>query len=1210
MKLVDMKGWGNIVTTLAAGLLLFSAGIATAQLPSVSAVAELDLSDLTDPFDPNIVIPSARAYLGSAVAADGDYAILAGMRPGGDGRAYLYSYSPFGWTRELRLDEDAFLDDLNGFGAAVSMNNGTAAILQRKNTAGTTAIHLFSGDLGWSHERTLTASSLPSAVRTDFDFASITSLAVSGNTLVLGNEKGRDAKTGAQVGRVVVLVRSGLLWVLEASLTASDPVNLGKFGRAVAVEGDVMMVGAPGVGGRRGACYVFERTNGVWKQKQKVLEPSGDSGDGFGSTVALSGRSALISSPSRRYSNVTGTVSAFYRQASGLWKHEGLLPVPVADSNPDAPAPDHFGERIALSGSLAAIGTAYLSEIGRESPERSYLYQRRGDRWQQLTPVDGPRDLSAPGGTVALAGTNWLVGDALTDTAGGVNSGMVRAYEVTSGLAVFDGPSVSSPEITDEPETVVDLGDVLLGRRISRSFTVQNLGKVQVEGLTVYGDDAEGSTLTVPEQTELPVGDSFVTTLAVTPVSEGYRESVITVEGYTDNAFSTTIRVIANVTAGPAERPVILTPPPTRLVWDQAPVNLTVNAMGTQALAYQWLKDGRPITGQTSRALFLRAATATQAGSYTARVSNSAGSVVSTAGALAVYKLMPDTTLRVNEGTAFTLTAPVTGPGVRYQWLFNGAPLADDSSFSGASLRQLKVKAATPGMDGLFTVVLNPGAAQVTPQRWEVAILQKPQILNATNFLAALDVAHAVDASLTTSSPATAFRFRNVPPGMVVDVRRGTLGGKPTQPGSYLMSVTASNAAGSGAEKVFPITVTGLDSRSLGTYRGIISRHSATSGLGGAVQCTTTAAGECTGLLSTGSRTKRFTVPLFQSADNSVYLATVDASTATATERYELRFTIATGRLTGTVQTTPGGAAQAVLTGWINPWSALNPSAAWSNYCTAAITPKNTVTNFSLVPGGTSYTTLRFNTNGTVAWAGRMADGSVTTLSTTLSPPLINPDSSDAVEAPVFLLLSGGTGSVLGTTRLNQSNFLEAAYHTVTGDLDWFKLPAATNSKTRSYKQGITRHDLAVNGAGYTAPLPGLPPLGLPPTLLNTRMQVAGAGFEAAAQAVLMNPSFTLSGAVAAFFPPPNALSRTLLVNRTQGTFSGSFKLTDSDILNPAISVVRQATFHGVLLNREGAGAGFVSLPEMPDIFASPPTTVNTSPIRSARLSVTPSAVP
>jgi hypothetical protein len=1206
MKLVDMKGWGSMVTTLAAGLLMLSAGRAQAQLPSVSAVAELDLGDLTDPFDPDIVIPSARAYFGSSIAADGDYAILAGMRPGGDGRAYLYSYSPFGWTRELRLDEDAFLDDVNGFGAAVSMNNGTAAILQRKNTAGTTAIHLFSGDLGWSHERTLTASSLPSAVRADFDFASITSIAVSGSTLVLGNEKGRDSKTGAQVGRVVVLVRSGLLWVLEASLTASDPVNLGKFGRAVAVEGDVMMVGAPGVGGRRGACYVFERTNGTWKQKQKVVEPGGDTGDGFGSTVALSGRSALISSPSRRYSNVTGTVSAFYRQSSGLWKHEGLLPVPLADSNPNAPAPDHFGERIALSGSLAAIGTAYLSEIGRHSPERSYLYQRRGDRWQQLTPVDGPSDLSAPGGTVAVAGTNWLVGDALTDTAGGVNSGMVRAYEVTSGLAVFDGPSVSSPEITDEPETVVDLGDVLLGRRISRSFTVQNLGKLQVEGLYVYGDGAEGATWTVPDQTELPVSESFLATLAFTPVSEGYWESVVTVEGYTDNALSHTIRVIANVTTGPAERPVILTPPPSRLVWDQAPVNLSVNAMGTQALTYQWLKDGRPITGQTQRALFLRSATAAQAGSYAARVGNSAGSVVSSAGALAVYKLMPDTTMRVNEGAGFTLTAPVTGPGVRYQWLFNGAPLADDASFSGTGLRQLKVKAATPGMDGLFAVVLNPGVGQVTPQRWDVSILQKPQILNAAGFLAALDVAHAVDASLTTSSPATQFRFRNVPPGLVADARRGTLGGKPVQPGSYLMSVVASNSAGSGAEVVFPITVAGLDPRSLGTYRGIISRHSGTNGLGGMVQCSTTAAGGCTGTLTTGSRTIRINAPLFQSTDNTSYLATVDASTATTTERYELRLTIATGRLTGTVQTSPGGAAQAVLAGWINPWSALNPSAAWSNYCTAAITPKNTVTNFSLIPGGTSYTTLRFNTNGTVAWAGRMADGSVTTLSTTLSPTLINPDSSDAVEAPVFLLLSSGTGSVLGTTRLNQSNFLEATYHTVTGDLDWFKLPAAANSKTRSYKQGITRHDLAVNGAGYTAPLPGLPPLGLPLTQLNARMQVTGAGFEAAAQAVLMNPSFTLSGALAAFFPPPNALSRTLLVNRTQGTFSGSFKLTDSDILNPAINVVRQATFHGVLLNREGVGAGFVSLPEMPDIFVSPPTTVNTSPIRSARLSLTP----
>jgi hypothetical protein len=1209
MKLVDMKARsGLLMAVLACGVI--APVVSHAQLPTVTAGSVLDLSDITDPFDPDVIIPSARAYFGSSMAADGDYAILAGMRPGGDGRAYLYSYSPFGWTRERRLDEDAFLDDLNGFGAAVSMNKGTAAILQRKRSGGTTAIHLFSADWGWTLETTLGAAVIPADLKPVFDFAGITCLAVSGDTLVLGNEKSKDSKTGALVGRVVVLTRSAAGWTVQASLTAADATNGDKFGQAVAVHGDRLLVGAPGTSGSQGACYVFERSGNAWKQTHKLLEPGGARRFYFGSTVALEGGIALVGSPTRRYSNVTGTVSSFYHQANGSWRYEGLLPVPQAEVSPAAPAPAHFGERLSLSGSLAAVGTAYSSETGRNSPERSYLYQRRGDRWVQLAPVDGSSDLSAPGGITAVAGSNWLVGDPLTDTGAGTDSGKVRAYEVRSGLAVFDGSSLTCPEITNEPEVVLDLGDVLLGRAVKRSFTVQNLGKFQVDGLSVYGDDAEGSTLTVPTETELPVNRSVTTTLALTPVSEGYWESAIYLSGYTDTYVGTTIRVIANVIPGPAEKPYITGNPQSQLVWDQAPVSFSIEAGGTQVLGFQWLKDGRVMTGQNQRELRLPQATAVQAGNYTARVSNVAGSVVSASAALAVYQLMPETKITINDGAPTILTAPVTGPGVRYQWFHNQVALVDDSNVSGATTRQLRVKSTTPVHAGQFSVTLNPGGSQVTPQRWNVAVLQRPQVLSDPTVLAALDVAHSVNVKMVTSTPANRFIFRSVPPGIIADIRRGTLTGKPTRPGRYLMSIVAENAAGAGAAKEFPITVTGLDSRSLGTYRGVISRHSGTNGLGGMVQCSTTAAGGCTGTLTTGSRTIRINVPLFQSTDNTAYLATVDASTATTTERYELRLTIATGRLTGTVQTSPGGAAQAVLTGWINPWSALNPSAAWSNYCTAAITPKNTVTNFSLVPGGTSYTTLRFNTNGTVAWAGRMADGSVTTLSTTLSPTLINPDSSDAVEATVFLLLSGGTGSVLGTTRLNQSNFLEAAYHRVTGDLDWFKLPAAANSKTRSYKQGITRHDLAVNGAGYTAPLPGLPPLGLPPTQLNARMQVTGAGFEAAAQAVLMNPSFTLSGALAAFFPPPNALSRTLLVNRTQGTFSGSFKLTDSDILNPAISVVRQATFHGVLLSRDGSGAGFVSLPEMPDIFVSPPTTVNTSPIRSARLSLAPSAVP
>jgi hypothetical protein len=60
----------------------------------------------------------------------------------------------------------------------------------------------------------------------------------------------------------------------------------------VAVEGDLVVVGAPGNddnGSISGSAYVFERNGGVWGQAAKLTE--GDAGDQLGNAVELSGAS-------------------------------------------------------------------------------------------------------------------------------------------------------------------------------------------------------------------------------------------------------------------------------------------------------------------------------------------------------------------------------------------------------------------------------------------------------------------------------------------------------------------------------------------------------------------------------------------------------------------------------------------------------------------------------------------------------------------------------------------------------------------------------------------------------------------------------------------------------------------------------------------------------------------------------------------------------
>jgi len=83
---------------------------------------------------------------------------------------------------------------------------------------------------------------------------------------------------------------SGLGYLPQSKLAAESGDEDDEYGRAVAVDGDTAMVGAP-----NGSVFVLERDGDEWVQTQ-VLE-SGDDGDGFGTTIDIDGDTALISAP-------------------------------------------------------------------------------------------------------------------------------------------------------------------------------------------------------------------------------------------------------------------------------------------------------------------------------------------------------------------------------------------------------------------------------------------------------------------------------------------------------------------------------------------------------------------------------------------------------------------------------------------------------------------------------------------------------------------------------------------------------------------------------------------------------------------------------------------------------------------------------------------------------------------------------------------------
>src|SRR6266508_458911 len=152
--------------------------------------------------------------------------------------------------------------------------------------AGSAYVFVRSGT-GWSQQAKLTASDAASGDR--FGDA----VGISGNTVVVGAS---DAASDA--GSAYVFVRSGTSWSQQAMLTASDAAVFDLFGRALAVSGDTAVIGAPSddtdAGPNAGSAYVFVRSGTSWSQQAKLTASDAAAFDFFGAAVAISGDTVVV----------------------------------------------------------------------------------------------------------------------------------------------------------------------------------------------------------------------------------------------------------------------------------------------------------------------------------------------------------------------------------------------------------------------------------------------------------------------------------------------------------------------------------------------------------------------------------------------------------------------------------------------------------------------------------------------------------------------------------------------------------------------------------------------------------------------------------------------------------------------------------------------------------------------------------------------------
>ena len=237
------------------------------------------------------------------------------------------------------------------------------------------------------------------------------SVALSPTYVVIGEP--RSDEVASDAGTVSVF--SAKTGVFQRRLKAADAASSDKFGSAVAVSGNRILVGATESDGDLGAAYVFDAVTG--RQLRKLVAIGGGSNDSFGRAVALHGHLALIGAPGHNTGVAGFTGAAFLFDINTGTQLAKLVP---SDGTPGM----QFGGSVSLNGSLSVVG-AWAGGAGAV-----YLYDSVGHtQLKKLTAADGEvGDLF--GYRVSVFGNSVLVGAPFDDE----ERGSAYLFSASTGL--------------------------------------------------------------------------------------------------------------------------------------------------------------------------------------------------------------------------------------------------------------------------------------------------------------------------------------------------------------------------------------------------------------------------------------------------------------------------------------------------------------------------------------------------------------------------------------------------------------------------------------------------------------------------------------------------------------------------------------------------------------------------------------------------------
>lgn len=252
-------------------------------------------------------------------------------------------------------------------------------------------------------------------------------VAVSADRVAVGAPINTDIDENEPATPAYVFERSGVVWN-GTPIRPGDDARDAWFGTSIALDGDTLVVGAPGHKLPRpgaGAAYVYEHDGNGWDQVAQLDDPDGQTEDFFGRSVAVHDDVIVVGAEGGDGPALPNSgVAVVYERSEGTWSETALL------APDDSVVGQQIGFSVAVRGATIVVGANRDDQFGFDAGA-AYVYEQDTDgNWVQFSKIYDPDGFNGDHFGAALAVTDtFIVAGSRYDDEDGVESGSLYVFE-------------------------------------------------------------------------------------------------------------------------------------------------------------------------------------------------------------------------------------------------------------------------------------------------------------------------------------------------------------------------------------------------------------------------------------------------------------------------------------------------------------------------------------------------------------------------------------------------------------------------------------------------------------------------------------------------------------------------------------------------------------------------------------------------------------